>query len=66
MSNTESTATEKWDVYARVTDQIVTVIEDGGVAHGAEIIEVPQNGISDYRPLLRWNEFANTSEPPKR
>jgi antirestriction protein ArdC len=29
MSNTESTATEKRDVYARVTDQIVTAIENG-------------------------------------
>src|SRR5580658_5363125 len=29
MSSTENTATEKRDVYARVTDQIVTAIEQG-------------------------------------
>src|ERR1700723_125828 len=64
MSNTESTATEKWDVYARVTDQI-TAIEDGGVAHGTEIIEVPRNGISDLAPsssMERVLEYIRASK----
>ena len=61
MSNTESTATEKWDVYARVTDQIITAIEDG-IAHGTEIIEVPQNGISPTPSMERVREYIRASK----
>jgi integrase len=65
MSTPDNTATEKRDVYARVTDQIETASEDGAVERVAEIIGGAQDGESNLSPfpsMERVREYIRASK----